>query len=106
MSTKESRESSGTNDYITDYRGVWRFIYETQQRMVHSEWNEVVTDGWRPITLQFDVLAANEDLAKAAWRRRYGFREAYPPDDHYSVKLVSGPELICYIDAEITVHAS
>jgi len=99
MSTKESKERCAG-----DYPAVWRFTYDHGVRIVHSECNEVVTDGWTRGQSNFDVLALTPALAEAAWEKEFGNRSRYAEGDNFGVKKLSGPEFICYLDATISVH--
>ena len=94
MSTKESKEH-----FSGDYLAVWRVTYDHGVRLVHSEMNEVVTDGWKRGQSNYDVVAVTAELAEAAFIKEYGRRMQYKEDDNYGVKKLSGPEFICYVDA-------
>lgn len=92
MSDKTSKENC-----TADYPAIWRFTFSYLQRVGHSVWGtgEVETIGHQRASGQFDVMAVNEEFARAAYNEEYGWKEQHGYDEH---KLISGPEFICYVD--------
>lgn len=96
VSATDSKENC-----VGDYYGVYRFTYTYMQPIGRSVWGtgEVETIGHQLATAYFDVLAVSPALAKAAYDKQFGLHLA----NHDEHTLISGPELLCYVDSMVRV---
>jgi len=100
MSSKQSKERC-----VGDYPAVWRFTYNHKIRLGQSNgFGEVETVGWLDGQEHFDVVAVTPELAQASFQKNFGHQLKYPDDSNYAVRLVSGPEFICYVDSTVVLQ--